>query len=294
MGRPLKRKNFKLVSTGNASTGTITAVSVSHGGSHYSSGITVTVSAPTANGNVVSATVEPVVVQGVIESIAVTNGGIGYLTAPTYTINLPAAVGVSATGTEAESTLTVGNVSGIFVRMTVKDNTGDNAEIPANTVVTAISGTAISISNPLTSSVNGTVTFSDAGSGFVAGSTTISNTTANRVSIQTSIAASGNTILSQVGSRRYRILAQNGTVSNCRLVASASPTAEQCSLVAFDSAGNSYWVTKWLSNKVTIMPNALAAGQTSFQFGSVGHDATARWSYGSAVANVSVRLATEA
>lgn len=57
-------------------------------------------------------------------------------------------------------------------------------------------------------------------------------------------------IVKQVGARRFKVLTAQGT-GNCKLVA-AAPAAGQMTIVATDSQGSTYYVTKIEKNKVTL------------------------------------------
>jgi hypothetical protein len=87
---------------------------------------------------------------------------------------------------------------------------------------------------------------------------------------------SGNDIIKQVGSRRYRIQTQDGTAV-CTLKASAPTAAGEMAIVATDSASGTYYVTKLTGRKATLKRGT----------GTIYADgATVGWTFGTATATV--------
>jgi len=134
------------------------------GGTLYSQGVTVTFSPP-SSGTTATGTVQTT--GGVITNVTITNAGTGYVTAPTLTFT-PAVTttGASVTNTSGTPTLTAATLAyTVYIGMTV---TGTG--IPANTTVTAITGTGpytITLSANTTSGVS-SATFTDKGTGVTA------------------------------------------------------------------------------------------------------------------------------
>ena len=96
----------------------IGSISVTNGGSGYSSQPTITISAPPATANAVQATAGVVtIVSGVITAIAVGNPGRGYTSPPTVTITGGGGTEATATTTTIEAELT--NAVSVFRRFTV-------------------------------------------------------------------------------------------------------------------------------------------------------------------------------
>jgi len=150
-----------------------------------------------------------------------------------------------------------------------------------------------------TSATAGTVTVVSAGSGYTAaptvtvratlsgGTGTATPTATLATIIQDAIVCqgitsgstnrtSGNDIIKQVGSRRYRIQTQDGTAV-CTLKASAPTAAGEMAIVATDSASGTYYVTKLTGRKATLKRGT----------GTIYADgATVGWTFGTATATV--------
>jgi len=97
-------------------------------------------------------------------------------------------------------------------------------------------------------------------------------------------AANVSTILKQESSHRYLVQNSDGD-GQCKLVAvsTASLAAGQMNIVALDSAGNSYYVTKLTSRKAQVTP---------FTSGQFSTNQLVSWNTVTAVANVSVKVNT--
>lgn len=91
-------------------------------------------------------------------------------------------------------------------------------------------------------------------------------------------------IISQKASHRYRVATSEGT-SVCQLVAAAPAAAGQMTIVATDSAGNEYYVTKLTARKAVLYQKS----GSGYQFAS---GTEAGWNLVAAQANVSVLVAT--
>jgi hypothetical protein len=92
---------------------------------------------------------------------------------------------------------------------------------------------------------------------------------------------SGNDILSQKSTRRYRVKSQDGT-GICTLVARTPANALEMAIVATDSQSNTYWVRKITKNKVELVQNTLVGATWDINDGD-----TAKWTItGSAAAPV--------
>ena len=87
-------------------------------------------------------------------------------------------------------------------------------------------------------------------------------------------------IISQKNARRFKVKTTDGT-EVCSLVAATPSAAGQMAIVATDSAGGTYWVVKISNHKAVLVAN------TGTQFAD---DSPAQWTFGSPVANVSVRI----
>jgi hypothetical protein len=108
---------------------------------------------------------------------------------------------------------------------------------------------------------------------------------ANAISPQVRIAGtnrtSGNDIVKQVGSKRFKVRSQDGT-GVCKLVAATPANALEMAIAATDSQSNTYWVKKLTKNKVALVRNTLVGATWDIVDGD-----TAKWTItGSAVAPV--------
>lgn len=93
---------------------------------------------------------------------------------------------------------------------------------------------------------------------------------------------SGNDIIKQVGSKRFKVRSQDGTAV-CKLVAATPAAAGEMAIAATDSQGSTYWVKKINKNKVELVQNT--DGGTGFD---VPEGDTAKWTItGSAEAGTS-------
>lgn len=94
------------------SGGAVTAITVSAGGSGYTSVPTVTISAPELEGGV-TATATATVVNGIVTAITLNNGGAGsgYLNAPTITIQAAPQGGTTATATATVATSSISKIN---------------------------------------------------------------------------------------------------------------------------------------------------------------------------------------
>jgi hypothetical protein len=96
------------------------------------------------------------------------------------------------------------------------------------------------------------------------------------------VSSQASAILKQESSRRYLVQNTDGD-GICKLTASGSLAAGQMSIVATDSASNSYYVTKLTSRKAQVTP---------FTTGQFAANALVGWTTGTAIANVSVKITT--
>lgn len=87
-------------------------------------------------------------------------------------------------------------------------------------------------------------------------------------------------IIKQVGSKRYKVQTSDGTAI-CKLVTTADLGANEMSITATDSAGGTYYVRKLTARKAVLVQG------TGTQFAT---GATAKWTFGSAVANTTVSI----
>ncbi len=90
-------------------------------------------------------------------------------------------------------------------------------------------------------------------------------------------------VIKQTGSKRYKVQTSDGTAI-CKLVTTADLGANEMSITATDSDGGTYYVRKLTARKVVLV----AGTGTQFSTG-----ASAKWTFGSAVANTTVSIANQ-
>ena len=122
-----------------------------------------------------------------------------------------------------------------------------------------------------------------------------SGTYAPAIVIYANVAGAGavaGDIVKQVGSRRYKVITAAGT-ARVSLVSTGASNAGEAYIVATDSTGHTYYVTKLTSHRATLVP-----------YGSNGHEfplvadgkggtepVSAGWTFGSAIVNKTVTVA---
>lgn len=188
-----------------------------------------------------------------------TNNSTGYTTGDALTINAPQiAGGTQAVGTvNAFANGVIGNVT-----MTVTGSGYTSATISAGT---GTQGT-LTLTAVLTSA---------------SAATARRNVIIPQVRIGGTNRTSGNDILKQTGSKRFKVKSQDGTAV-CALVARTPAAAGEMAIVATDSQSNTYWVRKITKNKVELVQNTLVGATWDIADGD-----TAKWTItGSAAAPV--------
>ena len=90
-------------------------------------------------------------------------------------------------------------------------------------------------------------------------------------------------IIKQSSARRYKVQTSDG-VAVCKLVTTADLSANEMSITATDSASGTYFVKKLTAHKALLIP----IDGTQFASGT-----TAKWTFGSAVANTTVTVANQ-
>jgi hypothetical protein len=301
MGRPIKKKFFGNLNNqqfGNVGTGSgiggesiSSTITVTNSGTNFSNGATLTFSAPGLPTGVAATGTPTFTTDGAnrfgITAVTLTGAGRGYTGTATITVTTATAVAAAATGNSgltATNTFTVASVTGIALGMIISGG------------ATGISGKVTgvdSVLNRITSSVvnNGTwsdasnLTFTDYGTGaqFI---TTLTASTQNALNVTAYIPAKNggssavvSDIVKQEASQRY--LVKNGQgIGQCRLVASDTPAAGQMNLIATDTNGSTYWVTKLTARRCILTQRTMS---TAYLFATNG---SAGWTIGSASTGV--------
>jgi len=287
MGRPLAKRFFGNTNEGGTGGEGVASVAAGTAGSAYSQGLTATVSVPQIAGGV-TALVSPTVdsVTGGVTGYVATNQGSGYLSAPLVVLVKPAVQTATATGNIAESTIVCSGVTGVFKGMAVA---GTGIGVGAVVVSVVNSTKVVTLSVPNSGAVSGVVTFTDVGTLAVPGAATLTGTRPNAISmtaitVLAGTARANSDVVQQKGSRRYKLRNQDG-VAVCRLFARAPVAVGEASLVATDSSGKTYYVTKLTRHKALLTQ----FGAAGWEFAS---DTDVEWTLGAAVLHVSVSVAS--
>ena len=163
-----------------------------------------------------------------------------------------------------------------------------------------------------TSATAGTVAVVSAGSGYTTaptvtvrgtlagGSTTatpvatLTTTRVNGLKCEAKIGSAGTEVttgdvIKQVNTRSYKVITSDGTAV-CKLVTTEAKTANQMSIKATDSAGNTYFVAKLTARKAVLVPAANVHGDTTSIGTQFASGTTAKWTFGTAVVNTTVTI----
>jgi hypothetical protein len=273
MGRPIKKTFFGNLNTGSASAlgddgiggeGVTSSITVISSGTNYSRGSVVTFSAPQLPGGVI-ATGTPTLptLGGGITAVTLTEGGSGYTSTATISVTKPATVTSTVnSGVTATNTMTVSTTAGIYIGMLIA-----GAATGSSGYVTAINGNVITSTVPnndnWTNAAN--LTFSDAGTGaafFTALTASQLNAIAGVAYIPGGASAVAYDIIKQEASHRYLVKTAQGT-GQCKLVA-AAPGAGEMTIIATDTQGCTYYVTKLTAHRA-VLTRKTSAG-TGYQF----------------------------
>jgi hypothetical protein len=159
----------------------------------------------------------------------------------------------------------------------------------AGTVAVVSAGSGYTAAPTVT--VRGTLS---AGTGTATPTATLTTTRVNGIKCETQFAA-GDTeittgdVVKQQGSRRYKVQTSQGT-GFFTLVTTEAKAAGEMSIKATDSAGNTYFVAKLTSRKVLLVPAANVHGGTTTIGSQFASGESAKWTFGSAVANTTVTI----
>jgi hypothetical protein len=195
-----------------------------------------------------------------------TNAGYSTTTSVTWVASSPQLTGgTAAAGTASVSFVTgQGRIQSLSVTTAGTGYTSTGSVTLTFTPAKAGTGTSVAFLLSLTNAVTNTI----ASSAWVPGGTQA--LTAD--------------IVSQQASHRYRVATSEGT-GVCQLVAAAPAAGGQMTIVATDSAGNEYYVTKLTARRAVVYQKS-GSGYQFFNGDSVG------WNLVAAQANVSVLVAT--
>ena len=293
MGRPINKKFFGNLTSpyDNAQTGGVTgaggesvsSITISNSGTNYSRGTVVTISAPQLVGGT-QATISYSRVNSGNLTVAVTDGGSGYTSASLTVTTATAVTKAASTGTAGETTIYVTNTNGIFAGMAIS-GTG----VGTGSTVSSIGTGTITASATNADTINGNVTFTDAGASFAA-TVVLTSTNQNALAFTSYLttgtqAVAGGDIMKQEASRRYLVRNSEG-VGQVKLVAADDLAAGQMNLIATDGAGSTFYVTKLTARKATVV------GRTGTSTAVVTSGASVGWTLGVATGTTQVTLAS--
>lgn len=261
MGRPIKKRYWLRgggATAAIASTFSGVTLSINNGGSHYSKGATLSITAPDWVDGVQATASMTTNGSGSITAATIGNVGNGYIGVPTVTVVKPATVSISSStansGNGGLNTFTVANVTGISVGMLIS-----GASTGFNGYVSAINGNIITstVNNNGTWTNASNLTFSDNGSGatFNVGLTnaeTDTGTIKTTAYLTTGSSAVNSAIIKQEASHRYLVENNQGR-GQCKLTATDALSAGLMTILATDWAGSTYYVTKLTSRKALLV-----------------------------------------
>ena len=314
MGRPLNKKFFanrNLAGVNGEFLSSITTASGANNSSGFTNGSAtqVTLSAPQVAGGV-TATVTVQSIAGAILQLTAGNGsgttlsGAGTAVAVTQTFTGLTQKSTSGSGTGAVFTVARTGGTSYASNTTVTCTSAgagyansatividgsllggvtstNDLTITLGTVATAGQITGLTITNPGSGYTSApTPTYSTGTIGTLAFTFNLASTQEDAVVCQgitsgSTNRTSGNDIIKQVSTRRYKIQTQDGTAI-CTLKASAPSAAGEMAIVATDASSGTYYVTKLTKNKATLTRGT----------GTVYTDgAQVPWTFGTADAN---------
>ena len=96
-------------------------------------------------------------------------------------------------------------------------------------------------------------------------------------------------VIKQVNTRSYKVQTSDGTAV-CKLVTTEAKDANQMSIKATDSDGNTYFVAKLTSRKAVLVPAADVHGGTTTIGSQFASGTSAKWTFGAAVEGTTVTI----
>ena len=322
MGRPINKKYFGGRDAGVTGgynrtidgTAKMAGTSVSPSGiiittpGSYTAGLpSVTFPVPLGGEGLTAARATGTTLAGVLSAtLSGGSGGSGYAVSSTFNVT------IAGTGNVTPATISVTtNSSGVITTVNSVVSAGTySGTSPGTTPVAVVGGTGTSATLVLTMKVTGvtvtnagdgygpsqsplTLTFSSgsaAGTAALAAEVTSGYSGADYPSIVCYAITAGSTsrqysdIIKQENGHSYRVINQDNTTfpgTLCHLVATTPTVLGQMAINLTDSAGGTYWVYKITNRMATVIRN------TGTQFSNYQK---VPWTFGSAVANVSVKI----
>ena len=291
MGRPIKKKFFgNLITpfqnhatggrTGVGGEGMLSVIAVATSGTLYSAGATLVVSSPDISGGIRATATPTISLPGLggITAVTLETVGTGYNSTATITATTATGVAKVTTGTSATNIIYPATTTGIYVGMKVI-GTGINA---GSTYVSTIYSTGTVLSAANASTVTGTVSFIDVGSGFSALTGVTSRQDAiSFISYLTTGSNSvvGGDILKQESSRRYLVQNAQGQ-GQCKLITTSTLTAGTMNIIATDWNGSTYFVNKLTAHRAIVVRSTASTAFLVLDGASTG------WTLGAATGTI--------
>lgn len=290
MGRPIKASYFGTPKGTGMGGESITSVTVGGTNNNYTAFPTLAIDAPATPGGV---TALATATAGVVTiTLSTPDTSANYAAADTVTIT-------GGTGTAAVVTVDTVDANGAILTYTLT-SAGDYTALPTlldlpSTTSGAGTGALWDISalkiNTVTVTEQGTgyqsvPTVTDTPDGNATLTAVLSTGTGNAIAVTAWIpAADGGSsavagdIVKQVGARRYKVTTAQGT-GRCNLVA-AVPAVGEMNIIASDSDGGQYYVSKLESRTACLVPT------TGLQFAANSH---VTWTFDAATLNTTVTI----
>ena len=176
---------------------------------------------------------------------------------------------------------------GVKPTMTLTYVTSTTATVAVVTAGSGYTGT-VTVSGAALQALGG------AGTGTIVLTATMTTTRQNGIVCEAQIGAGGSElttgdVIKQVSSRRYKVQTTDG-VAVCKLVTTEAKGANEMSIKATDSAGNTYFVAKLTARKAVLVPAANVHGGVTTIGSQFVSGTTAKWTFGSAVVNTTVTI----
>ena len=217
--------------------------------------------------------------------------------------------GTENVGGESVASVTIGGSWANFTQATTTVVFSDpqiTGGVTATGTVTVTAGAPVSvtITNPGSGYTSApTVTIADSDGGAETTGTATAVLTANGTARQNGIKAetqygSGDSeittgdIIKQVSTKRYKVQTSQGT-GIFKLVTTEAKGAGEMSIMATDSAGGTYLVSKLTARQAVLVPTANAHGGSSSAGSQFASGTAAKWTFGSAVLNDTVTISNQ-
>jgi hypothetical protein len=174
-----------------------------------------------------------------------------------------------------------------------------NGDLTGITITFAGSGyTSIPTISVVDSDNNETLSLTTGSGGVTVALTSGASARQNSIKCEAQIGAGSEVltgdVIKQQSARRYKVKTSDGTAF-CKLVTTTDNSlgANEMSIMATDSAGGTYLVSKLTAHKAVLVPVANTHGGTSSAGAQFASGTTAKWTFGSAVLNTTVTIANQ-